>query len=215
MVLYGCVSGVLIKYACKPVTYSNPPRFPRSPAPAMAVLQTAATAVLCREQQRRRSANSNGGDALQTATMVALCRWRRQRCFADSGDSSAAQTEGIQGQGDTATGYREFQSGVQGHPIVTTHAFTWRVSTHLFFMGSTWSDRPGIGERAQAQGLGAPTGWLWAGGNQARSGMGAVGTPELRERSASAPQVHMRCECNLKDSACECQTATKSESLRN
>eukprot|EP00965_Chrysotila_dentata_P204351 6182278-Pleurochrysis_carterae.AAC.2 len=33
--------------------------------------------------------------------------------------------------------------------------------------------------------------------------MGATGTPEFRQRSASAPQVRMRCECKLGNCACE------------
>eukprot|EP00965_Chrysotila_dentata_P230426 6197768-Pleurochrysis_carterae.AAC.1 len=48
--------------------------------------------------------------------------------------------------GNTATGYRAVRSGVQGRPIKTTHAFVWRVSTYLYFTGSTsGSNRPEIG----------------------------------------------------------------------
>eukprot|EP00965_Chrysotila_dentata_P082249 2714382-Pleurochrysis_carterae.AAC.1 len=53
------------------------------------------------------------------------------------------------------------------------------------------------------------------GGAQARSAMGTTGIPELRKRSAGAPQVLMRCECNLGNCACECQTATKGDSFRS
>eukprot|EP00965_Chrysotila_dentata_P179292 5920603-Pleurochrysis_carterae.AAC.1 len=52
-------------------------------------------------------------------------------------------------------------------------------------------------ERARARGLGAPTEWLQVGGAQARSAMRATGIPEPGDRSTSAPQVRMRCECNL------------------
>eukprot|EP00965_Chrysotila_dentata_P214126 6188039-Pleurochrysis_carterae.AAC.2 len=56
---------------------------------------------------------------------------------------------------------------------------------------------------------GAPARWLRVGGAQARFAKGATDTAGLRERSASAPQVGMRCECNLGNCACECQTAHK------
>eukprot|EP00965_Chrysotila_dentata_P208830 6184930-Pleurochrysis_carterae.AAC.4 len=43
-------------------------------------------------------------------------------------------------------------------------------------------------ERARARGLSGLRGWLRVWGAQKRSSMRATGTPELRERSASAPQ---------------------------
>eukprot|EP00965_Chrysotila_dentata_P002730 88755-Pleurochrysis_carterae.AAC.3 len=43
----------------------------------------------------------------------------------------------------------------------------------------------------------------------------ATGTPELKERSAGAPQVRMQCDCNLENCVCECQTATKCDSFWN
>eukprot|EP00965_Chrysotila_dentata_P213586 6187711-Pleurochrysis_carterae.AAC.1 len=64
-----------------------------------------------------------------------------------------------------------------------------------------------VWERARAQELGAHThtGWLRVRGAQAISAMGATGTPELREQSAIAPQVSMRCECKLGNCACPCE----------
>eukprot|EP00965_Chrysotila_dentata_P097799 3233508-Pleurochrysis_carterae.AAC.1 len=44
--------------------------------------------------------------------------------------------------------------------------------------------------------------------------MGATWTPEPGERSASAPQVHMRCKCNLGNRACECQIANEKRARR-
>eukprot|EP00965_Chrysotila_dentata_P046401 1541817-Pleurochrysis_carterae.AAC.1 len=44
--------------------------------------------------------------------------------------------------------------------------------------------------------------------------MGATGTPELREPSASAPRVRMQCECKLGNHACECQTANDKRARR-
>eukprot|EP00965_Chrysotila_dentata_P188678 6172878-Pleurochrysis_carterae.AAC.1 len=61
----------------------------------------------------------------------------------------------------------------------------------------------GQGASASA-GAGRAYGWLRVGGAQARSAMRATETlTELRERSASAPQVRMRRDCNLGNSACE------------
>eukprot|EP00965_Chrysotila_dentata_P211643 6186569-Pleurochrysis_carterae.AAC.1 len=74
-----------------------------------------------------------------------------------------------------------------------------------------------VGERRRARGLGASVGWLRVGGAQVKSAIRAKGTPELRERSASAPQVRMRCDHNLGDCACPCegQTSTLGDSFRN
>eukprot|EP00965_Chrysotila_dentata_P238223 6202371-Pleurochrysis_carterae.AAC.1 len=69
-------------------------------------------------------------------------------------------------------------------------------------------------ERALAQGLGAATGWLRVGGAQARLAMRAAGTPERRERSASAPQVRMQCDCNLGNCACEYRFANEMRARR-
>eukprot|EP00965_Chrysotila_dentata_P220667 6191925-Pleurochrysis_carterae.AAC.5 len=46
-------------------------------------------------------------------------------------------------------------------------------------------------------------------------GHARAGNPELGKRSASTPQVRMRCDCNLGNGACECQSATKGDSFTN
>eukprot|EP00965_Chrysotila_dentata_P107278 3544024-Pleurochrysis_carterae.AAC.8 len=123
-------------------------------------------------------------------------------------------------QGATAACYRAVRSGVPGYPIRTTHTFIWRVSIYLCFTGSTWSDRPGI-ERViyiiihntnnQRSGSERGRSGVWTrlrGG----SGSGALrrglhwalrGLQNLHgERGASTPQVRMRCDGNLGNSAC-------------
>eukprot|EP00965_Chrysotila_dentata_P207788 6184331-Pleurochrysis_carterae.AAC.3 len=60
---------------------------------------------------------------------------------------------------------------------------------------------PIVEERAQVSGLSAPTGGPGSGALADGGGHAQARSPELGERSASAPQVRMRCECNWGDCA--------------
>eukprot|EP00965_Chrysotila_dentata_P227485 6196047-Pleurochrysis_carterae.AAC.1 len=61
-----------------------------------------------------------------------------------------------------------------------------------------------VKERAQMRELSAPTGRLWVGVLAGGGGHAQAGNPKLGERSASASQVRMQCECNLGNCAYEC-----------
>mgnify|MGYP007100951918 CR=1 FL=1 len=66
-----------------------------------------------------------------------------------------------------------------------------------------------VWERARARGLGAPGRWLKEGALSKGYRPSRAGFQEPKERSASAPQVRMRCNAKTADSACECQTANE------
>eukprot|EP00965_Chrysotila_dentata_P210215 6185774-Pleurochrysis_carterae.AAC.1 len=57
-------------------------------------------------------------------------------------------------------------------------------------------------------------GWLQVGGAKPRSTVGATRTPELRKRSASAPQVRMLCNCNFGNCAYDNRSATEGRAHR-
>eukprot|EP00965_Chrysotila_dentata_P065671 2176344-Pleurochrysis_carterae.AAC.1 len=65
------------------------------------------------------------------------------------------------------------------------------------------------GSHSQGAGAGTGAGRNYVGGFGLGTGSSEVGHarygyPELGVRSASVPQVRMRCECDLKNYACDC-----------
>eukprot|EP00965_Chrysotila_dentata_P246558 6207232-Pleurochrysis_carterae.AAC.3 len=119
--------------------------------------------------------------------------------------------------GGTAPGYRAVRSGVQGRPIGTTHALTWRVPPSLTLY-RVYLDRPSGYGRKHCVTLRYNKVWSGSGrrrgswAHSIRSGGSVSGSlrqgrpwplratrnPEFGERSASAPQLFKNA-CNANE----------------
>eukprot|EP00965_Chrysotila_dentata_P008826 287666-Pleurochrysis_carterae.AAC.1 len=80
---------------------------------------------------------------------------------------------------------------------------------------STNTNSQRSGSERRRGGWGAPGRWLKEGALSGQGRPSRAGFRELGERSASVPQVRMRCECKVTaNSACECQMANERRARR-
>eukprot|EP00965_Chrysotila_dentata_P011811 387443-Pleurochrysis_carterae.AAC.2 len=90
---------------------------------------------------------------------------------------------------------------------MTTHAFTWRVPGDRTGRAGNGYPVWDAGSHGPEAGAGAGARRAYGGalgrGVACGGGRAQVEILKLGERSASAPQVRMRCECSLGDYACE------------